>query len=264
MVIGIRQQNQTFAKRLRNGDFLNSTMVTINAPQVTELLSEAGLDWLFIDGEHGALGIDDLQNLLQAANIPALVRVSHAERTAVRNVLDIGAAGIIVPQVNNAQVAQAIVSWCRYPPAGTRGVGLARAHRYGFEFEDYLKSAAEETVIIVQAEHKDAVSEIEAIASVEGIDGILIGPYDLSASYGKAGMIDDAEIQNAMDTICRSCLSNNKILGFFGMNVDAVVPWIKRGATLITVGVDCVTLGSNTKNYVGDLQQRLAEDAGAD
>ena len=255
-----RQQNQTFAKRLRNGDLLNSTMVTINAPQVTELLSEASLDWLFIDGEHGAFGIDALQNLLQAANIPALIRVSHAERIAVRDAVDIGAAGIIVPQVNSAQIAQDIVSWCRYPPAGTRGVGLTRASRYGFEFKDYLKSAAEETVIIVQAEHKDAVSEIEAIASVEGVDGILIGPYDLSASYGKAGMINDAEIQDAMDTICRACLSKNKVLGFFGMNVDAVMPWIKRGATLITVGVDCVTLVTNTKQYVDDVQHRLAND----
>ena len=260
MAIGTRQQNQTFAKRLRNGDLLNSTMVTINAPQVTELLSEAGLDWLFIDGEHGAFGIDTLQNLLQAANIPALVRVSHAERIAVRNVLDIGAAGIIVPQVNDAKVARDIVSWCRYPPAGIRGVGLTRAHRYGFEFEDYLRSAAEETVIIVQAEHKDAISEIEAIASVEGIDGILIGPYDLSASYGKAGMIDDAEIQDAMDTICRACLSKNKILGFFGMDVEAVMPWVERGATLITVGVDCVTLGTNTKRYADDLQRRRVEN----
>ena len=258
--MNIRQQNQTFAKRLRNGAFLSSTMVTINAPQVTELLSEAGLDWLFIDGEHGAFGIDTLQNLLQAANIPALIRVSHADRITIRNILDIGAAGIIVPQVNSAQVAQDIVSWCRYPPAGIRGVGLARAHRYGFEFEDYLKSASEETVIIVQAEHKDVVSEIEAIASVEGIDGILIGPYDLSASYGKAGVIDDVEVQNAMDTICHACLSNNKVLGFFGMNVDAIMPWIKRGATLITVGVDCVTLGTNTKQYVDDLQHRLAND----
>ena len=259
MVIGTRQQNQTFAKRLRNGDLLNSTMVTINAPQVTELLSEAGLDWLFIDGEHGAFSIDALQNLLQAANIPVLLRVSHADRIALRNALDIGAAGIIVPQVNNAQLARDIVSWCRYPPAGVRGVGLARAHRYGFEFEDYLKSAAEETIIIVQAEHKDAIPEIEKIASVEGIDGIFIGPYDLSASYGKAGMIDDAEIQDAMNTICRACLSSNKVLGFFGMNVDAVIPWIEHGATLITVGVDCVTLGTNTKHYADDLQKRLAK-----
>ena len=258
--MNVRQQNQTFARRLRNGDLLNSTMVTINSPQVTELLSEAGLDWLFMDGEHSALGIDALQNLLQAANIPALIRVSHAERVAVRNAVDIGAAGIIVPQVNSAQVARDIVSWCRYPPAGTRGVGLSRAHRYGFEFKDYLESAAEETVIIVQAEHKDAVSEIEAIASVEGVDGILIGPYDLSASYGKAGMINDAEIEDAMDTICRACLSKNKVLGFFGMNVEAVMPWIERGATLITIGVDCVTLGANSKQYADDLQERLAEN----
>ena len=257
--MGIRQQNQSFAKRLRNGDFLISTIVTINAPQVTELLSEAGLDWLFIDAEHGAFSIDAVQNLLQAASIPALVRVSHAERIAIRNVLDTGAAGIIVPQVNSAQVARDIVSWCRYPPDGTRGVGLARAHRYGFEFKDYLKSAAEETVIVVQAEHKDAIVEIEDIASVEGVDAILIGPYDLSASYGKAGLIDDPEIQDAMDTITRACLSNNKILGFFGMNVDAVMPWVKRGATLITVGVDCVTLGINTQQYVADLQTKITK-----
>ena len=93
--MSIRQQNQSFAKRLRNGDFLSSTIVTINAPQVTELLSEAGLDWLFIDAEHGAFSIDAVQNLLQAASIPALIRVSHAERIAIRNVLDIGALELL-------------------------------------------------------------------------------------------------------------------------------------------------------------------------
>ena len=252
-----RQHNRLFAKRVRSGELLHSTMVTINAPQVTELLSASGLDWLFIDGEHGAFDIVALQTLLQASGIPALVRVPCAERIAIRNVLDIGAAGIIVPQVNSAQTARDIVSWCRYPPDGIRGVGISRAHRYGFEFKDYLASAAQETVIVVQAEHKDAVADIEAIANVDGIDAVLIGPYDLSASYGKAGKIDDAEIQTAMDTISRACLSHNKVLGFFGMNVDAVVPWIKRGATLVTVGVDCVTLGVNTRQYVTDLQEEF-------
>ena len=258
--MNIRQQNQLFAERVRNGELLNSTMLTINAPQVSELLSEAGLDWLFVDAEHGAFGITELQNLLQAANIPVLVRVPFAERIAIRNVLDIGAAGIIVPQVNSAQTARDIVSWCRYPPDGIRGVGVSRAHRYGFEFKDYLKSAARETVIVVQAEHKDAVAEIEDITRVEGVDAVLIGPYDLSASYGKVGMIDDAEIQTAMDTITRTCLSHNKILGFFGMNVDAVVPWVKRGATLITIGIDCVTLGINTRQYAIDLQAKISNN----
>ena len=258
--MNIRQQNRLFAERVRNGELLNSTMLTINAPQVSELLSEAGLDWLFVDAEHGAFGIAELQKLLQAARIPVLVRVPFAERIAIRNILDIGAAGIIVPQVNSAQTARDIVSWCRYPPDGIRGVGVSRAHRYGFEFEDYLKSAAQETVIVVQAEHKDAVAEIEDITRVEGVDAVLIGPYDLSASYGKTGMIDDAEIQTAMDTITRTCLSHNKILGFFGMNVDAVVPWVKRGATLITIGIDCVTLGINTRQYAIDLQAKISNN----
>ena len=257
--MSIRQQNQLFAKRVRRGELLNSTMVTINAPQVSELLSESGVDWLFIDGEHGAFDIVALQHLLQASTVPSLVRVASAERIAIRNVLDLGTAGIIVPQVNSAQVARDIVSWCRYPPDGIRGVGVSRAHRYGFEFKDYMESATQETIIVVQAEHKDAVAEIENIASVDGIDAILIGPYDLSASYGKAGMIDDAEIQTAMHTIADACLSNNKILGFFGLNVDAVIAWVKRGATLITIGIDCMTLGFNTRSYVTNLQSQTTK-----
>ncbi|MBC6414116.1 MAG: 2,4-dihydroxyhept-2-ene-1,7-dioic acid aldolase [Chromatiales bacterium] len=257
--MSIRQQNRLFAERVRNGELLNSTMVTINAPQVSELLSDSGLDWLFIDSEHSTFDTAALQCLLQASTIPCLVRVPIAERIAIRNVLDMGAAGIIVPQVNSAKTAQEIVSWCRYPPDGIRGVGIFRGNCYGFEFEDHIKSAAQETIIVVQAEHKDAVAEIEDIASVTGIDAILIGPYDLSASYGKAGMIDDPQIQAAMDTITNACLSNNKILGFFGMNVNAVMPWIERGATLITTGVDCITLGINTRQYVTDLQSKISD-----
>lgn len=257
--MNIRQQNRLFAERLRGGDILSSTIVTINAPQITELLSESGLDWLFIDSEHGAFGIDSLQNLVQASRIPVLVRVPFAERIGIRNTLDIGVAGIIVPQVNSKQTAEDIVSWCRYPPHGIRGVGVSRAHRYGFEFKDYLESSAQETTIVVQAEHKDAVEHIADIASVEGIDAILVGPYDLSASYGKAGMVDDPEIQAAIDTIAKVCLSCNKALGFFGTTVDAVIPWIKRGATLITVGVDCMTLGMNTQQYVTDLQEKISK-----
>lgn len=252
----MRSQNQSFAKQLRDGKQLIGTIVTLGSSAVVELLSDSGLDWLFIDAEHSPLTMETTQKLLQASNVPVLIRIASADPITIKKALDLGAAGIIVPQVNSAQLAKDVVSWCRYPPDGERGVGLARAHRYGFEFEDYLKNANQETIIVVQAEHKIAVNNIEAIAATAGIDAILIGPYDLSASYGKPGAVDDPEIQNAITKIAQACQTNNVVLGIFGINVAAVLPHLEQGASLITIGVDSVFLGTAMQQCIGELRTR--------
>ena len=253
----MRSRNQLFAEQLRAGKHLIGTILTLDACSVAELLSDSGWDWLFIDAEHSPMTTETIQKLLQASHIPALIRIASADPITIKKTLDLGAAGIIVPQVNDAQLAQDVVGWCRYPPAGDRGVGLARAHRYGFEFEDYLNNAKQETVIVVQAEHKIAIENIEAIATVSGLDAILIGPYDLSASYGKPGAVDDVEIQNAMAKVAAACQANQVVLGIFGINADAVLPSIEQGASLITVGIDSVFLGSAAKNCVDTLRTKI-------
>lgn len=237
--------NPTFRSRLKSGEKLIGTMVTLPDPAVAEILADVGFDWLFIDGEHGALELTDVLGILQAVDdkIACLVRVPEAAEAPIKKVLDLGAHGVIVPQVNTAEQAANVVRWARYSPLGSRGVGLARAHGYGRKFREYVESANERTVVVVQCEHIDSVNNLEAIVKVPGVDAVLLGPYDLSASLGKMGQLDDSTVVAAMDRIATVCQAVKMPLGYFNVTAATVLPFIETGYTLITAGVDTLLLG---------------------
>ena len=198
----------------------------MRSPAVAEILADAGFDWLFIDGEHGPLETGDILAILQAVGdrIACIVRVPGAEEVPIKKVLDLGAEGIIVPQVNTVEQAASVVRYARYSPAGSRGVGLSRAHGYGMRFEQYLETANEQIAVIVQAEHVLAVENIESIVKVEGIDAVLVGPYDLAASLGKMGRIDDPAVTDAIEHVSKTCQAAGIPLGCFGLSAAAVRP----------------------------------------
>ncbi len=251
--MGVEQSK--FAEKLRNGEPLIGTMVSLPSAEVTEILAETGFDWLFIDAEHGPFDPHDAQGMLQAAGeCPCIIRVPAGDEVWIKKALDIGAAGIIVPQVNSAEHAERLVRMCKYPPEGVRGVGLARAHRYGINFEGYLENANRETAVILQAEHKDAAANIESIVKVPGIDAILIGPYDLSASLGKIGQITDPEVKGMIDHIMRVCHAADVKLGIFGVTPDAVLPYYREGFTLITVGVDSLFIVKSATEALNEVR----------
>jgi len=236
---------QSFRARLRSGERLIAPLVTLNSPPVAELLSLVGFDWLFIDAEHSPLDPSQMQALMQAASpTPCIVRLAASEELQVKKALDIGAAGIIAPQVNSVEHAKRIVQAAKYGPAGQRGLGIARAHGYGLRVREYLQSANEDTAVIVQAEHHDAVKHIREIVRVDGVDGVLIGPYDLSASLGLPGAVDHPEVRDAISRVRTACLEANVRIGIFGLTAEAVKPYIDQGFTMIVVGVDTVLLGS--------------------
>ena len=241
-----------FRNRLKSGELLVGTMVTLGTPEVTELLAKVGYDWLFIDAEHAPLSALDLQRMLQGAGsqMPCLVRLSASREVPIKQALDAGAAGIIAPMVNSAEEAAQVVSWSKYSPMGTRGVGVSRAHGYGLGFQDYIDSANNNVTVVVQAEHIKAVENIEAIVQVPGIDSVLIGPYDLSASLGKLGEITDPEVVQAIDHVTEVCTAAGIPLGYFGLTANAVTPYIERGYTLITVGIDTLMLGVAAKRML--------------
>ncbi|MCP4980910.1 MAG: 2,4-dihydroxyhept-2-ene-1,7-dioic acid aldolase [Gammaproteobacteria bacterium] len=237
-----------FSQRLRQGDYLVGTMLTLPAPEIAEMVAKCGFDWLFMDGEHGALSTLDWQRMLQAVagRSASIIRVAENSEATIKKALDLGADGIIAPQVNSADEARRIVSYCKYPPQGVRGVGLARAQGYGLDFASYVESANDDVAVIIQAEHIDAIGNIEEIATVKGIDAVFIGPYDLSASMGKMGQIDDAEVVAAIDSVTRACQLNNVALGYFGVDAQSVQPYIEKGYKLICAGLDAgfVTAGA--------------------
>src|SRR5512147_638755 len=163
-----------FRARLLQGDLLIGTMITLTSPEVAEIMAEVGFDWLFLDAEHSVFEARELQAALQAAGAatPCVVRLPVAAEVPIKKALDIGAAGIIAPQVNSAAQAEQVVGWAKYAPLGTRGVGIGRAHGYGMTFQPYVQNANDAVAVIVQAEHIDAVHNIEAIAQVEGVDAV--------------------------------------------------------------------------------------------
>jgi 2-keto-3-deoxy-L-rhamnonate aldolase RhmA len=234
----------SFRERLRRGELLLGTMVTLPNASVAEILADCGFDWLFLDGEHGPLEPADVQSLLQAiaGKAACLVRVPEAAEAPIKKMLDVGAEGIIVPQVNTPQQAADCVRFARYAPDGARGVGLARAHGYGRRFREYVAAANDRTAVVVQAEHIRAVENIEEIVQVPGVDAVLLGPYDLSASLGKMGQVDDPSVASAIDRVIAACRAANMPLGYFGVTASAVQPYIDRGCRLITAGVDTLLL----------------------
>lgn len=245
-----------FRERLRGSETLIGTLLNLPSAAVAEILAAAGFDWLFIDGEHGAIDSAELVAILQAVerDIACIVRIPELGVGAIKRALDMGAAGILVPQIETAEEAARAVRLARYAPEGERGMGLARAHRYGFGFREYIERANRDIAVVVQAEHARAVDNIDAIASVEGLDAVFLGPYDLSASLGYPGEIEHPKVMEAIDHITRSCQARGMPLGYFGIDAAAVQPYIDRGYRLICAGVDCVLLGQAAARLARELK----------
>ena len=246
-----------FRKRLLGGDVLVGTLITIPSAEVAEIMAVVGFDWLFIDTEHIPFNAHGAQTILQAAgpNCPCIVRVPANDEVWIKKALDIGADGIIAPQVNSAADAESIVRMCKYPPDGTRGVGIGRAHQYGLGFNQYMERANDETAVILQAETAQALENITEIVKVPGIDAIFIGPYDLSASLGKMGQLTDPEIKQAIQTIAEACKKAGVRLGIFGATAEAVEPFIQRNFTLLAIGTDGLLMAQNAKEILKTLKQ---------
>ncbi len=187
------------------------------------------------------------------------MRVPAAAEVPIKKVLDLGADGIIAPQVNTPAQAADVVRFARYAPAGARGVGLGRAHRYGLRFADYIASANDEVAVVVQAEHVRAVENIEAIVEVEGVDAVLLGPYDLSASLDRIGDVGHPDVLAALDRVIATCAKAGMPLGMFGVSAEAVEPFVERGVTLLVAGVDAMLLGNGAKALLSALQS-IARD----
>lgn len=231
---------ESFRTRIARGDLLIGTIVTLPSPEIAEILSHAGFDWIFVDLEHSALAVREAQAILQAVQprTACLIRVPAIDEAWVKKALDAGADGIILPQVNTPQQCRRGVDLCKYPPVGVRSVGIARAQGYGLDFQGYLASANEETAVVVQIEHIDAVAAIDDILQVPGVDAAFVGPYDLSASMGKAGQTTAADVQQAISQVGQSARRRHIPLGIFGASAEAAAPYIGNGCTLVAVGID--------------------------
>ena len=230
-------------QKLKNNELTIGSWIMMGTPMSVEVMALAGFEWLVIDIEHTSISLETVQTLIttiQANNIKALVRVSKNEEVVIKRVLDMGADGIIVPMVSSKEDAMQAVAYAKYPPQGKRGVGLYRASGYGTTFDAYKKWVEEELVIIAQIEHIDAVNNIDEIITVEGIDGTIIGPYDLSGSMGYPGEFEREDVKDAVETVLEQCKAHNVPSGFHVVDTDPkkLNEKIEAGCTFLAYGID--------------------------
>jgi 4-hydroxy-2-oxoheptanedioate aldolase len=211
-----------------------------------EVLADAGFDWILLDGEHSPNDVPSTMSQMQAlvgGTASPIVRPAWNDAVMIKRILDIGAQSILVPYVQNAEEAKRAVAAVRYPPAGIRGVASStRANHYG-RVDNYLKLADSEICLLVQVETRPALGELEAIAKVEGVDGVFIGPSDLAASLGHIGNPAHPEVQAALEDAVKRLKAVGKAAGILTLSEDEARRYIGWGYTFVAVGSDIGLLG---------------------
>ena len=220
-----------------------------------EVMASTGLEWLVIDMEHSATDLTScLQGIqvIQSKGIDALVRVAKNEEVIIKKSMDMGATGVIVPLVKNASDAKKAADYTKYPPLGVRGVGLYRAQGYGASFEEYKQWVNKNSVVIVQIEHIESVENLEEILAVDEIDGIMVGPYDLSASMGHAGEFDHPEVLKSLKYVVETSKKSTKSLGFHVIPPDysELNKKIDEGYNFLAFSIDFLFLGEAVKKQL--------------
>ncbi len=223
-------------KILKEGKFAIGTTITIGHPDVAEAIGSVGFDWVMIDTEHAPTNIPIVQNLMQAMSFSdtvPIVRVAWNDIVMIKQALDVGAHGLIVPWVNTKEEALKAVQAVRYPPEGLRGFGPRRPN---LRDPDYFSTANREIFLGVQVETQKAVDNIDEIASVEGIDSLIVGPSDLSISLGGLRKYDNPKFVSAMERIAESAKTHGKIPGMLA--VDDVKKRASQGYKLLNITGD--------------------------
>lgn len=226
------------------------TFCAIPHPVAVEVTAQAGPDFVCIDWEHAQIGRDQVENLVRAAdvqNVPAMVRVPGHRQEDIAAALDSGARGILAPRVSTAVQAEAVVKACRYPPIGERGVGPGRAAGYGYRIFDYLGTANDQLLVAVQVETAEGLANATAIAAVDGVDLVFVGPGDLSVSIGALGPKGADKLGKAIEKIIKATLKAGKAAGIFCGRPEDADRWAKLGASFFILASDTMFLGGGVK-----------------
>jgi len=216
-------------------------------PQVTEMLLRSGVDWLGIDIEHSTISQEQCQRIIAASHaneVPCLPRVASHNPEAIRRLLDSGADGVIVPTVETVEQVEKIIEWTKYPPIGKRGFGVARAQGYGHDFENYTKEWNKSSVLVIQIETIFAVEHLEELIGFEEVDGIMVGPYDLSGSLGVPGQINHDLVSNAIGQVIETCKHFGKSCGVHEVEptAETVQSAFNSGSTFVVLASDVFVL----------------------
>lgn len=226
--------------------------IQTSSPTCAEILANAGFSWLGIDAEHTSVGIQGIEAIARAIHgrdTALLVRVSRADTIEIRQCLDVGAAGVIVPMVETAAQARTAVAAAKYPPDGVRGYCFGRMNDWGSSFDEYATTANKSVVVIAMIETRTGVDNIEEILAVQGIDGIFIGPYDMSGSYGVPGQTQHPYLKKAYQSLVDACRRHGKVAGqhIVRSTPEKLNEAVALGYTFICLDADIILINQSAQ-----------------
>jgi len=237
---------RTIRKALNGGSAVVGSWMQLPDSNIAEIMGRAGYQWVAIDMEHGPVSVSQLPDIFRALELGGtlpLARVASPLPINCRQALDQGAGGVVIPMISSASQLEAIINECHWPPRGRRGVGFQRANVFGKFFDSYLEES-QEALVVAQIEHVDAVNNLESIVVVNGLDAIMIGPYDLSASLGITGDFENKKYLETLAQILKVCAKHKMPCGIHVVQPDKKMldQRIREGYTFIAYGVDTVFL----------------------
>lgn len=239
---------------LADGKIVKGCFSRHHAPQLAEWLTLSGWDFVLFDAEHGTLSVSQIEDLSRAVEVRGgtpFVRATTNDPSTILRMLDAGPVGIHVPWINSAEEAERVVASVKYVPQGIRGLAGTRASDFGITepIGEYIERANRETLVVIHIETAEAVSRVDEIAAVDGVDVVFIGPTDLSHSLGVAGQLDRPEVKEAMDHVAARTLAAGKHLGLLAATKERASEWMEKGATYLAANVENL-LAPGSKAYL--------------
>lgn len=234
----------SFKAKLASGDMQYGVFVSLADPVAAEIAACSDMDWVIVDMEHAPNDMRTTMAQLQATfgyDTEVVVRPYVGDQALIKRVLDIGAQSIMIPMVDTAEQAAAMVRYARYPADGVRGVASARAARWG-RVDGYFDSANDELCVIAQIESRAGADNIDEICAVDGVDALFVGPSDMAAALGHIGNPGHHEVQEVVLGSLAKIAANGKPAGVYGATPDAAARYAEAGASLVIVGVDTMIL----------------------
>jgi 2-keto-3-deoxy-L-rhamnonate aldolase RhmA len=234
--------------------------ITVPHPTIVEILARQDFEWICVDLEHSPVNRLELQTavaIIQGHGKKAFARVALNSLHHIKFPLDAGVDGVIIPMVNSAAQAKDAIESCLYPPHGNRGAGLSRAQAFGLDFDGHLKKNFSDLEIIVQIEHIQAVEEIDEILALDRLNGVFIGPFDLSGSMGIPGQLDHPRLKEAIKKVASKTSESGKLLGAHVIKPDAksVKDFKSRGFDFLAFSLDTLFLATKIKDELDQMKE---------
>ena len=248
-----------FKAKVARGELCVGTSITFTDPAISELVGDAGYDFTWIDMEHCPIDIATALGHVMAVRgtgAAPFIRVPTGDPVIIKPVLELHPAAIIAPQVQSVDDVERVVAACKYPPVGIRGFGPRRGRQFGGQpYPEYLIDADEQIMVIVQIEHIDAVTDLDEILAVEGLDGLCVGFNDLAGSMGLSGKVTDPRVVAVTEEVIDKTRQSDKTIGIsMGYDREAVAHWLARGLQWISLGGDFNLLYAKVKHTLDDVR----------